>query len=87
MRIGALLFVAIGLFTAAACNGPGADNEECVAQGGTCILGTDQAQCGEQLPTASGVCPATYVCCLLAPADGGTTTGTPPAADAGKTKS
>jgi hypothetical protein len=80
MRTGALLFIAIGVFTAAACNGPGPDDEECVAMGGTC-----EVVCTNQLTTPTSTCPTNTTCCLpsdAGPTGSGTGTGTPPATDA-----
>jgi hypothetical protein len=89
MRTGALLFAFIGLTLAAACNGPGPDDEECTAQGGVCVSSADQAACGGQLTTPAGTCPASYTCCVPLASDAGTSAppATPPAADAAPSKS
>jgi hypothetical protein len=66
MRIGAILFVALGALLVGACNGPGPDDEACTAQGGVCVDPTAQGACVEQLVSASGVCGnSTYLCCTI----------------------
>jgi hypothetical protein len=69
MRIGALLFVAIGLLSAAACSASTSSDLACNAGGGTCIANTNLLGCGEEI---SGLpCDTGYTCCSLTPGSSG----------------
>jgi hypothetical protein len=63
MRIGARLVVGIGLLLAAACNAPSPDEPACFSAKGVCLLSKDVAECVGP-PVVTGVCPATYICCI-----------------------
>jgi hypothetical protein len=85
MRIGALLLVAIGFMSAAACSANTSNDEVCLSGGNQCLAltasGGVPSNCGEQV--ASLPCDDGFVCCSgTTPVSGGGTdagTTSPPA--------
>jgi hypothetical protein len=73
MRIGALLFVAIGLLSAAACSASTSSDLACSAGGGTCVANSNLLGCGEEI---SGLpCDQGYTCCSLTAGSSGSGSG------------
>ncbi len=60
MQTGALLLVAIGSLTAAACGATTSADMVCQSVNGVCVSTTTPTLCGEQLPQP---CDTGYVCC------------------------
>jgi hypothetical protein len=82
MRIGALLFVGLGLLLVGACSADTSENLVCQSAGGVCIaLDGGLAGCGEM---QNGYpCDDGFICCT--PSQGTTTTTTTTTGDAGGT--